>query len=427
MQIAALYEKFLDSSGISTDTRKIEKGNIFFALKGENFNGNLFAQQAADKGATLIVADEKHFADHDHILLVEDALSTLQQLASHHRRKLNLKVLAIGGSNGKTTTKELISQVLGSAYKTFATKGNLNNHIGVPLTLLSIPAETEIAIIEMGANHLGETGLLCNIAQPDFGLITNNGKDHLEGYGSIEGVRKGNGELYDFLRSNHGTAFVSADQPDLVESSADIKRITYGRHEKADCRGKMVKRFPFLEVEWVNENIVLTTNLIGQYNFDNIMAAVAVGHFFKVTPEMIGKAIATYVPSNNRSQILKQGNNTFILDAYNANPSSMMAALENFKLMPADNKVVILGDMLELGTLSKSEHAQLVSEVMKEPFKKVIFVGKEFGNVLEEAVGHALHFNSVTDLKEWFDQQNFSGYTFLLKGSRRIGLEKLVL
>jgi UDP-N-acetylmuramoyl-tripeptide--D-alanyl-D-alanine ligase len=427
MQIAALYEKFLDSSGISTDTRKIEEGNIFLALKGENFNGNLFAKQALDKGAKLIVADEKHFADHDHILIVDDVLNTLQKLANHHRLQLSLKVIAIGGSNGKTTTKELISQVLGSAYKTFATKGNLNNHIGVPITLLSISAETEIAIIEMGANHIGETALLCNIAQPDFGLITNNGKDHLEGYGSMEGVRKGNGELYDFLRSNNGISFVCADQPDLMAASIDMKRITYGQHDNADCRGRITERFPFLEVEWMNENVVLTSNLIGQYNFDNMMAAVAVGHFFEVSPEMIREAIASYIPSNNRSQILKQGSNTFILDAYNANPSSMMAALENFKLMPVDNKIVILGDMLELGKVSSEEHKQIVEVVMKENFRKAIFVGEEFGNVLAGKFGEALHFNTVTALKDWFDQQNFSGYTFLLKGSRRIGLEKLVL
>lgn len=427
MQIPALYEKFLDSSGISTDTRKIEEGKIFFALKGENFNGNLFAHQALDKGAKLIVADEKHFADNDHILIVDDVLNTLQMLANHHRQQLSLKVIAIGGSNGKTTTKELISQVLGCAFKTFATKGNLNNHIGVPLTLLSIPVETEIAIIEMGANHIGETALLCTIVQPDFGLITNNGKDHLEGYGTIEGVRKGNGELYDFLRNNNGIAFVCADQSDLMESSTDIKRITYGQHERADCRGKIAERFPFLEVEWMNENVVLTSNLIGQYNFDNMMAAVAVGHFFEVSPEMIREAIASYLPSNNRSQILKQGSNTFILDAYNANPSSMMAALENFRLMPVDNKIVILGDMLELGKVSSEEHKQIVEVVMKENFKKAIFVGEEFGNVLSGTFDEALHFNTVTALKDWFDQQHFSGYTFLLKGSRRIGLEKLVL
>lgn len=427
MQIPALYEKFLDSSGISTDTRKIEEGKIFFALKGENFNGNLFAHQALDKGAKLIVADEKHFADHDHILIVDDVLNTLQMLANHHRQQLSLKVIAIGGSNGKTTTKELISQVLGCAFKTFATKGNLNNHIGVPLTLLSIPVETEIAIIEMGANHIGETALLCTIVQPDFGLITNNGKDHLEGYGTIEGVRKGNGELYDFLRNNNGIAFVCADQSDLMESSTDIKRITYGQHERADCRGKIAERFPFLEVEWMNENVVLTSNLIGQYNFDNMMAAVAVGHFFEVSPEMIREAIASYIPSNNRSQILKQGSNTFILDAYNANPSSMMAALENFRLMPVDNKIVILGDMLELGKVSSEEHKQIVEVVMKENFRKAIFVGEEFGNVLSGTFDEALHFNTVTALKDWFDQQHFSGYTFLLKGSRRIGLEKLVL
>ncbi|HUM48292.1 MAG TPA: UDP-N-acetylmuramoyl-tripeptide--D-alanyl-D-alanine ligase, partial [Chitinophagales bacterium] len=331
-----LYSELLHSTGISTDTRKIDQGKIFFALKGENFNGNLFAEEALKSDAALVIADEIHFPQHDQIVLVENVLTTLQQLANYHRRKLKLKVLAIGGSNGKTTTKELISRVLETSYRTFSTKGNFNNHIGVPLTLLSIPSETEIAVIEMGANHLGETALLCEIAEPGYGIITNNGRDHLEGYESIEGVRKGNGELYDFLRKNNGTAFVCADQPDLMEMSEGMKRITYGKSEDADYTGNIIQQFPFLKIHLPQANCTLQTNLIGQYNFDNIMAAVAIGEFFKVSPENIQQAIAAYVPSNNRSQLLQHGSNTFILDAYNANPSSMQAALESFAMMPAD-------------------------------------------------------------------------------------------
>ncbi|MEO6168546.1 MAG: UDP-N-acetylmuramoyl-tripeptide--D-alanyl-D-alanine ligase, partial [Chitinophagales bacterium] len=371
--------------------------------------------------------DEMHFQEQDQIVLVENVLSTLQQLANYHRRKLNLKVLAIGGSNGKTTTKELIYRVLETSFKTFSTKGNFNNHIGVPLTLLSIAKGTEIAVIEMGANHLGETAMLCEIAEPDYGIITNNGRDHLEGYGSIEGVRKGNGELYHFLRRKNGTAFVCADQPDLMEMSDGMKRITYGKSENANCTGKIIRHFPFLNLQLRHANCELPTQLIGQYNFDNIMAAVAIGEFFKVSPENIQHAIASYVPSNNRSQLLQQGYNTFILDAYNANPSSMQAALESFSMMPADNKVAILGDMLELGIVSKHEHEQVIAYVQKEKFSKVIFVGEEFGKAMKEATTTAIHFKNVQELKKWFDQQHFSDHIFLLKGSRLIGLEKLVV
>lgn len=425
MQMEQLYVEFLHSTGISTDTRKIGQGKFFFALKGENFNGNLFALEALKKGAKLIVVDEKHFPDDDRIVLVNDVLKTLQQLANHHRRKLNLKVVAIAGSNGKTTTKELISRVLETSFKIFSTKGNLNNHIGVPLTLLAITEGTEIAVIEMGANHLGETALLCEIAEPDFGIITNNGKDHLEGYRSIEGVRKGNGELYDYLRKSDGTAFVCADQPDLMEMSDGMKRITYGKKEDADCNGRIAELFPFLKIQLTHANCELSTQLIGRYNFDNIMAAVAIAEFFKVPLDHIKRAIASYVPSNNRSQLLQIGSNTFILDAYNANPSSMLAALENFSMMPVKNKTVILGDMLELGKLSRQEHEQIISIIRPEKFQHVILVGEEFEKALKGLTSGAIHFRNVQELKGWFDQQHFSDHCFLLKGSRLIGLEKL--
>jgi UDP-N-acetylmuramoyl-tripeptide--D-alanyl-D-alanine ligase len=426
MQIEQLYAKFLQSSGISTDTRKIERDKIFFALKGENFNANLFAEEALKKGAAWVIADEKYFADHEKIIIVDDALRTLQLLANHHRKQLPATVIAIGGSNGKTTTKELVSAVLETTFKTFSTKGNLNNHIGVPLTLLSVSNDTKIAVIEMGANHLGETTLLCEIADPDLGLITNNGKDHLEGYGGMEGVRKGNGELYDFLRNKNGTAFVCADQLDLLEMSEGINRITYGKNEAATCSGKLDELFPYLKIELRKTGEQLSTNLIGHYNFDNIMAAVCIGKHFGCPMERIQQAIAGYRPSNNRSQILKQGSNTFILDAYNANPSSMQAALENFSLMPVKNKIVILGDMLELGSVSEREHLEMISAIQKQQFEQVILVGTEFEKVLGKSKTNFLHFKNVHELKDWFEQQQFANHFFLLKGSRLIGLEKLV-
>lgn len=427
MHIEELYRHFLLSTGVSTDTRKIEKGKIFFALKGEHFNGNLFAEEALRNGALLVIADEQHFEDHERLILVEHALLTLQQLAHHHRQMLNLKVLAIGGSNGKTTTKEVITLVLQNRYSVFATKGNLNNHIGVPLTLLSIPEGTEIAVVEIGANHLGETKLLCEIGAPDFGLLTNNGKDHLEGYGSIEGVRMGNGELYEYLRQHKGTAFVCADQPDLMERSSDLHRVTYGAKEDATYQGSIAAIFPFLKLKIGNEQHELETQLIGSYNFDNIMAAVAVGLFFGVAMEEIQKSIASYVPSNNRSQLLQKDDNTFILDAYNANPSSMQAALLNFTQMPVEKKILILGDMLELGSLSEQEHREMMESIETENFMKVILVGKEFGKALNRSDTNILHFDSVMDLKKWFAGQHFSGCHILLKGSRLIGLEKLVI
>ena len=427
MQIEELYRHFLLSTGVSTDTRKIEKGKIFFALKGEHFNGNLFAEEALRNGAILVIADEQHYAKQERIVLVEHALTTLQQLAHHHRRMLGLKVVAIGGSNGKTTTKELTALVLQNRYSVFATKGNFNNHIGVPLTLLSIPEGTEIAVVEMGANHLGETKLLCETSAPDFGLITNNGKDHLEGYGSIEGVRRGNGELYEYLRQHEGTAFVCADQSDLMEMSKDLQRVTYGSKEDATCPGKLAAVFPFLKLMIGQEQFELETQLIGSYNFDNIMAAVAVGLFFGIAREEIQKSIASYVPSNNRSQLLQKDENIFILDAYNANPSSMEAALLNFTQMPAEKKILILGDMLELGTLSRQEHREMIDRIETGKFMKVILVGKEFGSALNLTETQILHFDSVLDLKKWFAGQHYSGCHILLKGSRLIGLEKLVL
>lgn len=417
-----LYELFRNATGVSTDTRKISPGNLFIALKGDRFNGNLFAEEAVRCGASAIVADEKHFPENDKIILMEDALRTLQLLANHHRRQLKAKVLAVCGSNGKTTTKELMARVLASSFTTYATKGNLNNHIGVPLSLLELKDDHEFAVIEMGANHLGETIQLCEIAEPDCGLITNNGKDHLEGYGSIEGVRKGNGELYDFLRAQNGLAFVCADQPDLMQMSEGMQRITYGQAGPADCPGEITARFPFLQLQTLN--FKLQTQLIGHYNFDNIMAAVCVGNYFGVPAEKIKQAVESYMPSNNRSQVIQQGTNTFILDAYNANPSSVAAALENFISLPVKNKIVILGDMAELGTSSDTEHREIVNNLQSANFKLVVLVGHEFQKADPDQ--KFLHFENAAALKSWFGVQQFEQCHFLLKASRVIGLEKIM-
>ena len=445
MHITALYSLFTKSSGISTDTRSIKPGNIFFALKGDHFNANLFAQKALDAGAAYVVVDEVHFPADEKIIAVDNALKMLQELARYHRQQVPAKIIAISGSNGKTTTKELIGRVLETSYKTFSTKGNLNNHIGVPLSLLSIKEETEFAVIEMGANHIGETKLLCEITQPDFGLITNNGKDHLEGYGNIEGVRKGNGELFDFLRKENRTAFVCADQDDLMKMSEGIKRITYGENADANCCGKISEQFPFLKIEYNQQDRgrfkkptrsehsqSIQTQLIGKYNFENLMAAICIGSYFSVPGEKIISAIESYSPSNNRSQIVKRGTNTFILDAYNANPSSVNAALENFFALPEKNKIVILGDMAELGRASETEHRAVIGKLNEvksrssSGLKMAILIGEEFSKVRGEKDASFLHFKNVEQLKEWFSRQSFENYFFLLKASRVIGLEKLL-
>ena len=430
MQTEKLYELFQQSTGIGSDTRSIERGNLFFALKGERFNGNHFAQHAIDKGASYAVIDEPSVTQNEKFIPVDSVLTTLQHLAHHHRRQLKAKVIAVCGSNGKTTTKELITRVLETSFQTFSTKGNLNNHIGVPLSILSITKDAGFAVIEIGANHIGETKLLCEIAEPDYGLITNNGKDHLEGYGSIEGVREGNGELYDFLKKKYHIAFVCADQDDLMKMSKQMFRVTYGSGPEAAYSGKLVAEYPFLEIETPNGK--LKTRLIGRYNFDNVMAASCIGNYFGITAENIKSAIESYKPINNRSQLLNLGGNTFILDAYNANPSSMNAALDSFFSIPSEKKIVILGDMAELGDASRHEHLAILHklkdyhEARPRNLEMMVLVGPEFKKADSNFSGSFLHFKDVSELKKWFREQTFSGYHFLMKASRVIGLEKLL-
>jgi len=383
LEITQLYDLYLQHPAVQTDTRKLRPGEIFFALSGPNFNGNTFAQKALDEGAAFVVIDDANYTISSKCILVDDVLATLQQLALHHRKQLNIPFLAITGSNGKTTTKELIAAVLQKKYVTCATQGNLNNHIGVPLTLLRIKPGTEIAIIEMGANHLREIASYCSIALPTHGLITNCGKAHIEGFGGIEGVRKGKGELYDFLRGTDGIIFRNTDLDYLEQMALGIaQQITYGEQE-ADYCGKPLMQDVFLNVALMSPHTgsTILTRLVGVYNFPNVMASVAVGMHFGVSPDEIRDAIAGYNPDNSRSQWLQQGSNRIIMDAYNANPSSMQAAIINFAAADLQNKMLWLGGMKEMGPEELNEHKALVSLISDSDWNEVILVGKEFKDV----------------------------------------------
>ncbi len=427
MSIDELYSIYQQHPSVQTDTRKLKSNDIFFALKGPNFNGNTYAEAALDMGAALAVIDDKAFYTRpEKMMLVEDVLHTLQELALWHRMQLGIPVLAITGTNGKTTTKELVSTVLGAAYKTVATVGNLNNHIGVPLTLLSILPGTEIAVIEMGANHQHEIERYCRIARPTHGIITNIGKAHLEGFGSEEGVRKAKGELYDFLREHDGTVFVCNSYPYLMEMSGGIREvITYGEKD-ADCTGRPLATSALLGVELTGEDAdsigTLQTQLTGAYNFPNVMAAITVGLYFNVPGQLIRSAIEGYVPSNNRSQVIKQGSNTVIMDAYNANPSSMRAAIENFSGIRADKKVLLLGAMMELGPDSIKEHQALADLLQRTHWHAVVLVGGDFKQVQHPYI----YLDNAAEAAQWLQQQQFSDTYILVKGSRSVGMEKVL-
>ncbi|MBO9729271.1 MAG: UDP-N-acetylmuramoyl-tripeptide--D-alanyl-D-alanine ligase [Chitinophaga sp.] len=425
MNIEQLYSIYEQHRSVQTDTRKLKANDIFFALKGGNFNGNEFAAQALEMGAAFAVVDEAaYFTVPEKMMLVEDALTALQQLALRHRQQLNIPFLAITGTNGKTTTKELVNAALSAGKKTYATVGNLNNHIGVPLTILSIQPDVEIAVIEMGANHQLEIAGYCKIALPTHGIITNIGKAHLEGFGSEEGVKKAKGELYDFLRANNGTVFVCNDYGYLVEMATGIPHIiTYGSKE-ADFVGEAIADSAFLAVEVRGDSQVgfIQTQLVGAYNFPNVMAAVAVATHFGVPEKDIAPAIAHYTPSNNRSQVIQQGTNTIIMDAYNANPSSMKAAIENFAGIQADKKVLLLGAMMELGTDSVKEHTDLVQLLERTHWDAVVLVGGDF-----KKVNHPYIFlENSTEAGKWLQQQQFQHTHILIKGSRSTGMEKVL-
>ena len=415
MQIQKLYQFFLKHPIICTDSRKITKGSIFFSLKGKNFNGNKFAEKAIKDGCSFAVVDEKEFATNDKFILVDDVLGTLQNLAKHHRTLLNIPIIGITGTNGKTTSKELINAVLSSEKCCYATKGNFNNHIGVPLSILEITSSHEIAIIEMGANHIGEIAFLCNISQPIFGVITNIGKAHLEGFGSFESVIKAKSELYNYIQKNNGKVFVNNEAELLIELADNIRKTTYGKN--GDYKGSIASNTPFVSVQFGENSII--SNLIGDYQFYNIMLAISVGKYFEITDKNIKKAIESYTPKNNRSEIIKTKSNTIILDAYNANPSSMTAMLHSFAKQNYENKLCILGDMLEMGNTSLQEHKAII-DLANELKLECIFIGTEFAQVHKQA------YNSTDKFSEFLKEKPIKNKTILLKGSRGITLEKLV-
>jgi len=422
MSIEELYKLFLQFPSVQTDTRKLKPGDIFFALKGPNFNGNAFARQAIDAGAVCAVIDEKEFEIPTKTLLVQDVLTALQALAHHHRKQFHISFIAITGSNGKTTTKELIHAVLSSTYKVYTTEGNLNNHIGVPLTILKIKNDADLAVIEMGANHQHEIESYCKIAEPTHGIITNCGKAHLEGFGSIEGVKKAKGELYDYLRKVQGTALVMWDYDYLRNMSQGIANIiTYGTKD-ADINGNVMSSATFLNVKISDPETEVHTKLVGDYNLPNVLAAVAVGREMKINIKKIKQAIEDYVPSNSRSQLLEKDGNRFILDAYNANPSSMKLAVENFAGIDAPIKILMLGAMAEMGEETVVEHQNLVELIKKYPWQLVVLVGKQF----EPFKDQFKYFEDATAAGEWFVQQNFRNSYFLVKGSRSSQMEKIL-
>ena len=424
-----LYQHYLGHPTICTDTRTIVKGCLFFALKGEKFDANTFAEQAISEGAAFAIVDNAYFAEHPQCILVPDVLSALQELAKHHRKQLAIPVIGLTGSNGKTTTKELIRAVLAERYETFATKGNLNNHIGVPLSILSIAQGVEIAVIEMGANHQKEIEFLCEIAQPTHGLITNIGMAHLDGFGGFEGVKKGKAELFAYLKAHQGFAFINRNNPYLLEMSAKAdlnKVIYYGTEKENTISGNLQHSDPLIEFEWsVKANTYQAkANLTGTYNFENILAAICIGHFFELTPAAINKGLADYFPVNNRSQLTKTENNMVICDFYNANPSSMTAALNNLKSLTAQHKTAIIGDMFELGKEAHSQHEAIIKLALASEIETVVFIGANFYAFNELYGGH--FFDDPTAAAAYLKENAIKENLVLLKGSRGMALEKLL-
>ncbi len=412
MKIEELYRLYKKASFVDTDTRKIRENSIFFALKGDNFNGNKFAEDALKNGALFSVVDEGQYVTNENIILVNNVLETLQKLANYHRNQLGLKIISLTGSNGKTTTKELIYSVLSKKYKVIATEGNLNNHIGVPLTLLSIKTDTEIAVVEMGANHHKEIEFLTSLVEPDFGYITNFGKAHLEGFGSVEGVIKAKSELYDYLIKNNKTIFVNPNDAVQVEKTKNANRVLF------DQSIDFVEVNPFVKLKY--NGLEIQSHLIGNYNFTNISVAVTIGKYFDVSDDDIKNAIETYIPTNNRSQIIEKGTNKIILDAYNANPTSMALALENFNLIKAENKLVILGDMFELGKESLEEHQKIVELIKQFNFDNVCLVGENFYQTKSDFNT----FKTYDELSFYLKQNPVESTYILIKGSRGMALER---
>ncbi len=416
MDIEKLYEIFLSNPVITTDSRDCPAGSLFFALKGDKFDGNAYAQGALEKGCAYAVIDEAKYVTGDNrLLLVEDVLTTLQSLARHHRRHLGTRIIGVTGTNGKTTTKELIAAVLSKKYNTLYTRGNFNNHIGVPKTLLQLTSSHDIAVVEMGANHPGEIKTLVNIVEPDFGIITNVGKAHLLGFGSFEGVIRTKGELYDYLRAHSGKIFLNNDNEHLKGIAGGIDSIRYGQSKTDELfvNGELIDCNPFLHFMWNGHEV--QTSLIGAYNIDNALAAATIGKYFGVSDDDISAALSSYTPSNNRSQLMKTERNTVIIDAYNANPTSMKAALDNFSMMQSDHKMCILGQMGELGDVSAEEHQRVVKQLSTMGLEKVWLVGSEFVNT--PCPPDFVLFNNVEEVMKVIGSEPLKGMTILVKGS----------
>lgn len=422
METASLHKIFLHSTGLCTDTRVVKKDNLFFALKGDNFNANQFAAEALEKGASYAVIDDPTYALDGRYILVEDSLQSLQDLAKFHRRFLGIPIVGLTGSNGKTTTKEMIREVLSTKYRTSATKGNLNNHIGVPLSLLAMDHDVEIGIIEMGANHQGEIALLTEIAQPDLGYVTNFGKAHLEGFGGYEGVIKGKSELYDFLKKKGKAVILNYDDPIQQQQQDFEEKLSFGSTLEADLKVEYLNVEQYARIK-VN-GVEIDSNLIGRYNAPNIAAAVTIGHFFGVPFSEAKRAIEAYIPANNRSQVIEKQGVKIILDAYNANPTSMAAALENLMGRPEPRKIAVLGDMFELGPTSPQEHQAVVDGLEQSNINQVILVGEHFHRTSTNK--NFKKFRTVEALKEHFSSFLKTGGVILIKGSRGMALERLL-
>lgn len=420
--IEKIYQYYSQKYLVSTDSRMIEEGCVFVALKGERFDGNDFAYKVAEENiASCVIADRKDLPHHERLFIVDDSLTTLQELARLHREKCNIPIIGITGTNGKTTTKELTAAVLSKKYNLIYTQGNFNNHLGLPLTVLRIKPDTEMAVVEMGANHPNEIAQLCTIANPDFGIITNIGKAHLEGFGSFEGVVKTKNELYDFIRNKNGRLFVNHDNELLMQLSNGIDSHTYGKDNNADIKANIVSSNPYLIINWEGNEI--KTNLVGDYNFENVMAAISVGCYFNIEKSLIIEALENYTPTNNRSQFIKSEKNEIVMDAYNANPVSMHHAIKNFRNISSENTLLILGDMRELGKDSEKEHQAIINLIKELKFENVMLVGEEF----KKAAGtYFSTFTNVEELLAFINDNDISGKKILIKGSNSINLKSIV-
>jgi len=423
MEKEKLFDIFIKSNGVAIDTREDVRNKIFFALKGESFDGNKYAQKAIEKGAIAVVVDNREYykKENDNYCLVKDVLTELQRLSNKYRKTLNIPFIAITGTNGKTTTKELIASVLSKKYNITATKGNYNNHIGVPLTLLSIKKEDEIVIVEMGANHQGEINELCALAEPNYGIITNIGKAHLEGFGSFENIVQTKTELYRFVDKNNGKIFLNKKDKLLVDLTRTYEVYTYAeKNSTADVSAEVVSCNPYLKMKWKTK--LINTKLIGEYNKENVLAAISIGKYFNVENNKIIEAIENYTPTNNRSQFIQTEKNNIILDAYNANPSSMLVAIKNFSHIKAEKKMLVLGDMFELGSDAEKEHRQIIKQLQALEFEHVVLVGDCFHSI---KTNHFRYFKTTKDAEEYFGEQDINGYTILIKASRGMQLETL--